>query len=135
MPASIVSECPESHVWDYFFGGAGVLTEYIAVRYGPGALGWFAALLFFLAFYDFTKTRLSARGHFVRFGIPFGAACALIVGTIVLLHMKPKTTAVSVQLPPAPVSAPSRTPNPYEYRNPRKFSRPQPIPLQVPQAQ
>lgn len=89
----------ERHFGDYLLGAGSILAEYFAVRYSASWLAWFAALLFWLAIYDYTKSKTS---NFVRRVVPICAAIVLIPVTMMITGVgfsRPKL--IAAKRPPA----------------------------------
>jgi len=81
-----VRSATDSYVRDYILAGAALLVGFLAVIYGEYWLAWGASLLFWLAFYDFTRRWPPEKEkNWWRLLV----ALVLIAATISLIRLKP----------------------------------------------
>ena len=95
MSINNVPPAIEHHGREYLIGAAGMFAEYFAVRYATAWLAWFAGFLFVLAFYEYTKKRLAAKGRLYRYGSPAFAVFIVVAATLAL-------TRFNREVPPSP---------------------------------
>ncbi|PYU18628.1 MAG: hypothetical protein DMG32_25920 [Acidobacteria bacterium] len=62
-------------------GGIALLADYLAFRFGASWLAWAAAFLFWMAIYDYAKSKTPP---LIRRGAPIGAALVLIPITVAI---------------------------------------------------
>ncbi len=66
----------EKHIRDYLLAALSLLAGYLAVKYGASWLAWAAALMFWMAIYDYTK---AIHSRLIRLGAPICAGLILIL--------------------------------------------------------
>jgi len=99
----------EQHVRDYILLAIGALAEYWAVTRGASSLAYLAAFFFSLAFYDYSRSRLTSYKRIVRWGAPAVATALIVTGTFLMISRRTvNRPAPAAQV--AAVSTPSSAP-------------------------
>lgn len=81
------SRNPEHHGRDYLMAAGAAIAEFLAIKYGAKWLAWFAALLSWLAIYDWTGQQLKRLGK-RRWLVYAVAALMLIVAAHLMVNAK-----------------------------------------------
>src|SRR5437879_7666771 len=81
MPTPAPAQSAEKHIRDYLMGGIALLADYLAFRFVASWLAWAAAFLFWMAIYDYAKSKTPP---LIRRGAPIGAALVLIPITVAI---------------------------------------------------
>ena len=69
VPKPIEDEKTKHHGRDLVMTAAGFFVEWLAISYGAAWLAWFAVLLVFAAFYEYTKNALSRKSKLFRYAV------------------------------------------------------------------
>jgi hypothetical protein len=94
--------------------------EYLAVRNGIAWLAWCAGILFWLAFYEYTKHKLLGKTMKYRYGLPALMALALGIGTFALTRINPSLVSESKQDSKPPEAKPEDKKDDKKGQDPKK---------------